>query len=201
MNGHFDIFLTHLVVFALGVCTWLPFTLWEGRRLTDRGEPVRRTHHEPRSLDSKNRSRVITVVIIVSALMIGLGIQQIMFQRDRDARDACSQRWGNDVIDTLETRVSSNDKVAKATQSRDEASTERDNAVDSVLLLVRALQRADPPPSEDIQRDRFERALQRFFIAKGKLVKAQDHLDDVIAAAEKTKDANPYPVLNCGGKR
>lgn len=141
----------------------------------------------------------VTVAIIISVLFIGLGIQQIMYQKDKDERDLCSETWAKGVIDVLDTRVNANDRVAEATVKRDRAERQRDNAVDDVLLLVRALQRQDPPPAPEEQQKRFEVALQKFFLARENLTHRQAALDNVVARADETKKKNPYPKFRCGG--
>lgn len=159
----------------------------------DQPNPVRR----PRM--SGSRRRLIVVGLLVAAFLVGIGIQQINYQRGKDSRDACATTWATDVIDVLDVRVGANDRVTVATRKRDRAERGRDNAVDDVLLLVRALQRQDPPPAPAEQRDRFETALQRFFEAREKLTTRQRALDNVIDRANETKVKNPYPKYTCGG--
>lgn len=191
----FSQFATHLLVFALGVCTWLPFTIWEGKRLT-RGENVEHHHTAKHSQTWRNG---VTAALILSVLFVALGVQQIMYQRDADDRDTCAETWSTEVITVLETRVTANDEVAAATRKRDRAERSRDNSVDSVLLLVRALQRQDPPPAPEEQQRRFEVALQRFFEARELLTARQAVLDEAQTKAEATKKNNPYPDYDCGG--
>lgn len=174
--------LTHLLVFTLGVATWLPFTLWEGRRVTRR--PDERTQpvpHNPLSDYVRRRPPVlVTVLLVAAALMIGFGVQQMRYQDDAKKRDACYQSWGDDMIDTLTTRVASNGRV-------DEADKDRQEALDNIVLVIIQL-RAQPPQARDSDLDV---VLARFAAARARLQNAEDR-------AERTRRANPYPLLRCG---
>lgn len=178
--------VTHLCVFAAGYITCRLLALWEGRRvLADEGEP-------PVEIESKKSwseysvPPIVLILMSAAIVMLGLGVQQIQFQRDADARaeeaqriDVCYETWGRDMITTLETRVTATGKVEKKEQVKDAA-------LDAIILVVAAL-RADPPTA--VEGD-FDRTLVRFADAKAALEEQREK-------AETTRDENPYPVLNC----
>lgn len=191
---------THLLAFVAGGVSWFLFTLWEGRRvcLPDPQEaPV--PDSPPRDPNDRRHailSRLVrggpptfgAVVLVFSALLVAIGVQQIRFQdqadayrRDAAARDACYERWGREVIRTRNTRDVAAKKEAAAEKARDEA-------LDNVLLIVIGL-RSSPPTAVD--RD-FDRTLARFAAAKATLQSVEDR-------ADTTRKRNPYPRLRCTG--
>lgn len=176
--------VTHLAVFALGYITCHLLALWEGRRvLTNDGETPMNEH--PKHSMSSVPGWVL-ILVGAAVLMVGLGIQQVQFQRDADRRaeeaqriDVCYEKWGRDMIETLDRRISATGKV-------EAANTVKGNALDRIILVVAAL-RNDPPAADE--RD-LDRSLEQF-------IEAKQRLDMVKAEAEVTRVNNPFPVLNC----
>lgn len=168
--------LTHIMAFALGVLTWRAFTLWEGHKIQETlgVHPV--TEH-PKTRHKARRTQLIVLAVVASLFVMGLGIQQSAYQR-------CYEAWGEDVIDTLDTRVSANDALA-------EAQTRRDESVDQVLLVALAASTARPPMDPAVQRAQFAIALEEFGDARTELLA-------VLAKTDRTKKNNPYPALDCG---
>lgn len=176
--------LTHLGVFLLGVVTWLPFTLWEGRQIKHRGEPV--AQHPSKRAEPRSFSRpqiVASLVFIISLLVMGMGFQQMSFQNKASSQAACYQKWGRDVVESLQARSKSTTRLANAQRKRD-------NSVDNVLLVALSATQADPPLPDSKQREEFVKALTRFGQAKRNLV-------HVAARNEQIKRQNTYPQLNC----
>lgn len=172
--------VTHVVVFALGVGTWLPFTLWEGRQVLDRLDHPEE-HVRPPRPPRRRLPILITVLLVAAALMVGFGVQQARYQADASERQECYETWGRGVIDTLETRLAVTSRVERAEEARADA-------LDNIILTVTAL-RARPP--EAVERD-LDTTLSRFAAAKARL-------ERVTEQAARTRSNNPYPQLRCNG--
>jgi hypothetical protein len=168
--------LSHLVAFGLGVATWLPFTIWEGGRVTA-PEPTP-AHGPRRGLPSK-----ALLLLIAAALVIAIGVQQSLYQRDASRRDACYESWGQDLYASITQRT-------KANVALEGAREDRDDAVDNIVLLFIAFEREVPRPTQAEQRRRFREVLGSFAEAKSRLESAQRR-------AEGTRARNPYVNLNC----
>lgn len=170
---------THLGAFALGVGTWLPFTLWAARRAV----PVDVEETPPVSTPARpptaRASRVLVAVMVAALLLVGVGVQQRIYQARADDRDACVTQWGTDMVDTITTRVQATNRTASAAEARDDA-------VDAIVLVFIALRKVPPAASE---RD-LSRVLAAFAAAKSRL-------DRVRAMSETTRAQNPYPQLDC----
>lgn len=176
---------THLIAFTVGIATWLPFTLWEGRRVTDHHQE---DHVDPVPPSRRTRtSRLAVILVVTGLLMVGFGVQQGVYQhrsneRDKadDAQRKCIATYNAQVEQVRDDRVAANERLADARAAKD-------NAGDAVLLVV--LDLTNTPQAE---RDAGEltRALVRFARKKNRLAEVQ-------AATDTTLSRNPYPTLDC----
>jgi hypothetical protein len=177
--------LSHLGVFLLGVLTWLPFTLWEGKQIKSKelGEtmPESKAAKKPQSF-SRNQS-LAALVVIVSLLLLGLGVQQTLFQKASEERATCYAKWGEEVTQTLDARSFAGTKLQNKERTRDDA-------VDDVLLVALGAFKDQPPLSDEERRRRFGEALTDFGIAKKELAAEYK-------SADMTKRENTYPALDC----
>ena len=188
--------ISHVGVFLLGVATGLPFTLWEGNRVTHppKEHPVDTTPHAAPAIKTtpgdvtpgprRPRGPVLVIVLlIVSALMVGFGVQQAIYQHRASQRDACYETWGRRLISTVNTRTESNVRIGKAQKGRDDA-------LDNIILVVIALRSQNPPLSKAEQDKRFGDVLAQFASAKSRL-------DRVQREGGATRANHPYPRLHC----
>lgn len=140
----------------------------------------------PEARRQRTRIWVGVTLIVASFVVIAIGAQASLYQRNvasDDARnrdqDRCVQAWGTEIVEALDVRVKANGRVDRAT-------AERDEAIDEIILVIIRL-RQDPPKAtdEDVSRvlDRYYRVLTR--------------LREVRATAEETREDNPYPELDC----
>jgi alpha-N-acetylglucosamine transferase len=184
--GGLPLWTTHLLAFAVGVATWLPFTLWEGRRVTC---PPDKESRVPTPEKRRLRLTLIVCILICSLLLVGFGVQQGIYQhrqeqqhkRDRQ-RDLCVEAYNREVDRVRTVRIGATDRLGKAQKAKDAAS-------DDVLLTTLDLL-VHPPPKPNAGRNDLTHALIVFSRKKAKL-------DKVDAATSKTERQNQFPDLNC----
>lgn len=168
----------HVITFALGIATWLPFTLWEGRRVT------RRAEESPMDLTTQDRRRrtprLVVIILVSSALIMGFGVQQGIYQKRAQDQARCIARYNADVETVRDDRLAANEKLA-------DAQTAKDDASDQVLLTVLQLVRT---PLADRNPDDLTTALIAFARKKARLATVQQ-------ATSTTLDRHPYPTLDC----
>lgn len=134
--------------------------------------------------DSRRRpSFIVTVLLIAAALMVGFGIQQVRYQGQASDRDACYEAWGQELYTAITSRTRASLRV-------EEARSDRDDAIDNILLLFIAFNDEKPPPTEREQERRFREALAQF-------AQAKTRLDTALTRVGNTRDRFPYPDLNC----
>jgi len=172
---------THLAVFVLGVATWLPFTLWEGRRVTHPEEPpVNDPETAPPAPTRRSRtSRLAIIILVASALLIGFGVQQGIYQHEQNEQAKCIAAYNATVETVRDRRIDAQDRL-------DQAQEAKDNANDNVLLTVLALRRQPP---EAVIGD-LDRVLTEFAAARAKRDRIRNATETVVAE-------NPYPTLAC----
>lgn len=148
---------------------------------------LRRRHRGPRDPNAPRRGptpgALALIILVASATMVGFGFQQGAFQGQVNDRDACYQQWGEDMTATFVTR-------SDATSRLDRAREDRDDALDTVALLILTLDQQEPPPTDAEANAQFRRVLLAFADAKTKL-------DKVSEAVKTTRRTSPYPVLDC----
>lgn len=168
---------SYLVTFAFGMATGWWATLRVGHRILDhqRGEQMPSHHHR--------RVPVILTVLIVSFMMLaGFGVQQTAYQRQAQHRDACYEKWGREMVDTVSLR-------STVSASTDAAETARDDALDRIILTVIQF-RSRPNASKTDAQKTFDAVLQEFARAKQRLIIAKQ-------AQISARTENPYPMLHC----
>ena len=178
--------LTHCAAAAFGAAMWNFIVIWEGRRLMREDEtanggapqPTVRAKQKPRWIHRRPPYAVVALLIAASVL-IGLAIQQTLYQRSANEQEACYNSWGEELSTTITTRTDANIRLQRASRRREEA-------VDNIILIVIALRRT-PPEAAD--RD-LTRVLAQFAQAKQQLDKAQ-------RSAVRAQTNNPYPLLDC----
>jgi hypothetical protein len=122
----------------------------------------------------------IALFLILGGLMtIAFAVQQSTFQSDAKERDACTERWGTDLVTTFENRF-------KATKKLETAQKARDDALDAIILAVIA--------SEDLPRAEAEKA---FAAALSAFATAKADLVTVEKAVDTARRNNAYPKLQC----
>lgn len=119
------------------------------------------------------------VLFICAGYVLGLGIQQWLYQREADRHDACVDQWGSDTQQALDARVVANKRLDRAQQ-------ERADATAAVLRTV-VLLRKHPPQADETALDATLRAAER----------ADNHVQRVAAKVTKTRANHPYPPLRC----
>lgn len=136
---------------------------------------------------------LVLILLLAAAMLVGFGIQQSLYQRERnandarlDARDECVETWGRGVIRTLRGRVKANDVLAAAQKRTD------NRLYDIVGFIIN--QRANPSPTITEQDRTFTQVLTRFAVAKA-------DLDTITQQVEDARRANPYRRLDCGEPR
>lgn len=173
---------THLIAFAVGVATWLPFTLWEGRRVTEEqvmSDESTTTHRRRRV------PRLALIIIVSSAFIVGFGIQQARYQHERDQRDKCIARYNTDTEKVRDGRIAVNETLA-------DAQTAKSNAGDDVLLTTLDLirqPRTDQPGQQELV-SQLTHDLIRFARKKHRLDVTQQETETALAE-------QPYPTLDC----
>lgn len=140
-----------------------------------------------RSLDKHGRIAVVSM--ICGALLIGMGLQQFMFQRSQKALIGCVQDWGGDLIATSEARSSAAIELDNAQQTLDSLQRRKERALDEIVNVV-ILARQHPPRADESD---FTAALASYARAKN-LVDAQV---EVVAQKKRALDharkKNQYP--------
>lgn len=151
----------------------------------------------PEARAARRRTYIGVALIVSSFALIVTGLQMWMYQQQQDrddadakhrveverARVACIQTWGQELIDTVQTRTGEHDETG--TLDVEAAEQARDNALDDALLLLRADTNA-PPPSEDA----VQKAARRYY-------QAIADLREVREQTRQTRADNPYPELEC----
>lgn len=125
------------------------------------------------------RTILILIIILACGTLVGFGVQQAAYQHQQRSRAACTERWGQSVVDTIAVR-------SDATSAVDQAQAQKDDALDGIIGVVIGLRKI-PPASTP--RD-LDDALARFAEAKASLGRVK-------AAASQTRAENPYPRLDC----
>lgn len=173
--------LSHLACFVGGAVMWNLITKREVRAVTGEEEPL-----HPKNKHPFRGPRRGVVLLIVSVFFVTLGVQQLLFQDQKNKeqerqrqQNACIEKWGEETTETITLR-------SDATKELRKAEKRRDDKVDRILLLVIAL-RAEPPEATN---DDFNNALLEFATAKA-------NLDAVRKSVRSTTNENPYPLLVC----
>jgi hypothetical protein len=181
--------VSNIATFILGYFTCRAVTIWEARRMQ---QTAGTSPTQPR------RGRVVVTALVIAFLLLaGFGIQQGQFQKAQDSHDRCQERWGQQVVDTLQARSSVSRDVADAQAAKDTAQSQKDEASDRVFLIVAAAQRHISSAEQKQARHDFRAALRDFVIAKRTLDAAKIALDSARAKSINTQAANPYPRLHC----
>ncbi|UQS95182.1 hypothetical protein Pam4_39 [Pseudanabaena phage Pam4] len=171
---------SYLLTFAAGIATGAFVTWAVGLRLLH--EP---THEGPHP--HRRRLPVVVLALIGAFVLVaGFGVQQrVAQQNDREVRErladqtACLNTWGRRLVDRVENR-------AAGAQAVERAEAAREDALDSIVLIVTAL-RAIPPQAQQADLDRVLRA---FAVAKTRKDLAEERL-------ERVRQRNPYPTPSC----
>lgn len=175
--------VTHLLAAAVGsAVTYVAVIRLVRVREVDGHAVFEIHHHEENQMPNGRRPNWVGVVILVaSAMVIGIGIQAYLNQRSGDAQDKADRRYSDcltgfaaDLVKTIQDRSEANKKVATAERARDDA-------VDQVLDVV---DRGRQHPPRATEKD-FDRALQR-------AVEARRHLHRVQARADRVLAKNQY---------
>lgn len=149
-----------------------------------------------------SRANRPVLIIAVAALVIAIGVQALLYQRDtagekqaqatRAATDRayaqCLETWGNKLVDALQ-------KVQSANRALDAAEVRKDRALDGLITLSNQAQQmgaqsqADLPPAFI---RRYESTLQERVDAQHDFNRLKRHLAD-------TREANPFvaPAVTC----
>lgn len=173
--------LSHLGCFLAGMFMWNWITRREGESLTAEEEDVQgHSHKEDKIPRWQQRGPTPGAVILVAAaLVLGLGIQQFLYQRDRDDLVECFKAWGTGMTDTLDKRSAANTVL-------EQKKKDRDDAVDGIISVVL---NANNNPDRDYE-VAFSTALAKWQTAKVEL-KAE------LKTIKDTREENPYPELDC----
>lgn len=184
----------HIAAFVLGVATWLPFTLWEGRKMNQLDDLQDSRFDPPETPRPRLWQRPVTlpiVAVLVGCFFVGLGVQQLTYQHGQEQDEArsaeqlaCVRQWGKDFRAVTRTRVAANVRVEEVRRAKDDA-------LDNVVLFIISTRAADPPPPPKVAERGFTRVLQRFAVAKSDLTRAEQRV-------QTTRNRNPYPHLRCG---
>lgn len=164
---------THLLAFTLGVSSCWILVRKEGEVLN-----ARKTSGPATPRPSRRKS-VGVILLVVSLILIGFGIQQYFFQKDGTRRDGCLQTWGQTVIETVNARTQAAKAVERINQRHDAA-------LDAVILDVLGIRQVPPTSTE---KD-LDKALIEFSQVKIADDKALKHLNE-------TRQKHPYPRLHC----
>jgi hypothetical protein len=171
--------LTHLLAAGMGsAVTYVAVIRLVRVREVDGHAVFEINHTEEHQMSNRRRPNWLGVVILVaSALVIGIGVQAYLNQRAGDAQDSADRRYADcltgfaaDLVTTIQDRAEANKKVATAERARDDA-------VDQVLDVV---DRGRQVPPKATEKD-FDKALQQAVLARRHLDRVQAHADRVLA--------------------
>lgn len=151
------------------------------------------------------RDVFLTVLVVASLLLIGLGLQQRHYQAQADAqrrqfaaevtaRDACVNQWGTDLVHSVRHRSKAGQAALDATARLNYARAVRDDAVGNVLLVIVGL-REHPPVGAASD---FDKALARFAASAGRLTTVQAQVTKAGRHVHHIRARNPIPSLHCG---
>lgn len=124
-------------------------------------------------------SPLVTLLLFSALVLMGIGVQSYLSQRTDDARDDCVNRWGDDLVQTVQTR-------GVAATRLETAETNRDEALDSLLTAAIGIQ--------DLPDQKRQEALANLTT---RYVESVSRLRDVQKKVAKTRENNPFPALNC----
>lgn len=199
---------SHMFAFGLGALSlWL--LVRRGEEIIDHQDHPEREDDQMEQLESEEKptpapgTKHLTwfgvVILVGSLLIVGFGIQQALYQNDRDDRDVCLNTWGQEFTEVFQERAKATAALQEAEQPLRQAENRRNNAVDDVLLVVKESMETDreDPEQQAINQARFTNALRRFTVAKAELVEAQAAYKVAQDEVTKTRDENPVPMLNC----
>jgi hypothetical protein len=195
--------LTHLSAVTFGVLT--------GYVLARRGKvsPPTEGTHMPWSTKQGRRLLLIIAVLAASFVVIGLGVQQVLYQkalenqREEDKRDAdrdaalvgCLQDWGDDIVSTIQNRSAATAGLDRAQTRLDKAVRRERASTAAVLLTVGGLRQVPPTASlADL-----DTVLNQFPMIRARVDAAQQAVDQAQAESDATRALNPYqpPRLAC----
>lgn len=185
---------THLAAFLLGAWVCYRVVLRYGRRVA---EDISREDlmldgdgngGEDQARPRRSSRRLAVVSIVASAVVMIIGGQAYLNQRDQDAasrRDdhqrQCVVQWAADFTASTRARIDVNLELRDATVAKD-------SAVDGVFNVFVLALSPDKPPKHQLE--------QQFKDALGAYVKARDHLAQVTKDVATTSTENPPPVLD-----
>lgn len=165
--------MTHLVAFGAGIPTGATLVLVASSRRATPQEDA--PMHRP----FRDVPLWLVAVLVSSLVVVGLGIIQVIYQRNLADRNTCQEAWARDVTDTLTTRVDATSALTAATQERDAALRD----------VVEVLVERGVTPAEAEEGDlRAARAVYEEASARVLVLQAQ---------VEQTRQDNPYPTLEC----
>lgn len=183
--------ITHLIAATLGAA--LSYFVVS----TGGGNPPH-LHHPRRSKmnTSKRPTRTGLILLLAAAIVLVLGVQGVLFQKqnheaDKDraasvqtqlVRTNCLNKFANDLVDTLQTRADTLERVAVAQRRHD-------NAIDKVILAV-AGNKDIPPTKNDAD---FVKSLNEFRAASDNLKKVK-----TIVSGSKFENKYKTPQAKCG---
>jgi hypothetical protein len=120
-----------------------------------------------------------TLILVAAVVLIGIGIQTLLFQRASTAHDECVSEWGDRLIATSSTRT-------EAQQKYEDAATRRDDSLDSLLVAAIGIQ--DLP-------DRTRRTALADLITD--YVKSVEAKRKAAARLSVAREKHPLPQLRC----
>lgn len=140
--------------------------------------------------------------LVISIVLIGFAIQQSLYQRSLDERDAnqnayvdCLQRWADDITDTLQTRTSASTALDRIERRMERAERHEQDVIADVILIVGRLRQV--PPEATIRQ--LDRVLNGFPALAERVRVARADVREARSDARETRQQNPYtpPRLAC----
>jgi hypothetical protein len=120
-----------------------------------------------------------TLILVAALVLIGIGIQSILSQHASAEHDTCVNDWGADLIKTSSTRSAAQEKY-------EAAATNRDDALDSLLVAAIGIQNVPEAKKQAALAD---------LIAD--YVKSVDRKRRATVNLSETREKNPLPRLRC----
>lgn len=134
--------------------------------------------------------KMIVIIMVVSALFLGLAAQQFFAQRQQASLVDCVSEWGADMVETIEVRTTASADVEKATKNFAAKSQKKEVALDTIINTIILLRR-NPP--EAIQADLSD-ALAMYAQAKIVEDRAAERLEEEQERLAETRRLNQYPT-------
>lgn len=142
------------------------------------------------------------LLIGVAALVIAIGVQALLYQRDSAGEKTaqaqraeadrayarCLTRWGDDLVDSLQ-------KLQAANRRLDAAEVRKDRALDTLISLSNQAQKMGAESQDDLP----PAFIKRYEDTLAERVDAQHDFNHLKTRLAQTREANPYvaPAVTC----